>query len=163
MFFHICYYFSAHVGNEYRCIIPNSFLEYPNTFPTTKSIQGRSTSRRCNVRYCKNFSQIQKSGKPIFIFKEAISNIQRKIWPQWPSICSLTQQIQVWTITNYFYTSNIIFLLRYIYYICVLHIQANNALHSRSSIGGFGKSSYSTRVSSYPSTNYPSHSPFQVR
>ena len=151
------FHFSAHVGNEYRCIIPNSFLEYPNIFPTTKSIQGRSTSRRCNVRYCKNFSQIQKSGKPIFIFKEAISNIQRKIWPQWPSICSLIQHIQVGTIANYFYTSN------NIYYICVLHVHFNNALHSRSSIGGFGKSSYSTRGSSYPSTNYLSNSPFQVR
>ena len=49
------------------------------------------------------------------------------------------------------------------YYICVLNIQANDALHSRSSIGGFGKSSYSTRGSSYPSSNYPSNSPFQVR
>ena len=103
-------YFSAHVGNEYRCIIPNSFLEYPNIFAITKSIQGRSTSRRCNVRYCKNFSWIQKSGQPIFIFKKAISNIQRKIWSQRPLICSLIQQIQVGTITNYFFTSNLFLL-----------------------------------------------------
>ena len=104
---------SAHVDNRYRCVIPNSFLEYPNIFAITKSIQGRSTSRRCNVRYCKNFSWIQKSGQPIFIFKKAISNIQRKIWSQRPSICSLIQQIQVGTITNYFFTSNphVVFLL----------------------------------------------------